>query len=445
MLAWTWLAVVLVTMPAAAFSGNQAADNPLSPGTKRIARERGLSLQDFYEKYADKQIPVIIEDTAHTYENMTAANLKDVCGNKEVSVARRVKKDQDTWAGIDWESAGKLGDVMQNPGLGEGQGTVGVFDWSLARHCPEMLKKHYSVPKYVAQDYLQRIPHSYKNFYRDAWPSLFVGADTTFGACHKDVFGSAFWQYVIEGEKEWHIVDNPEGTDFYGGAEGETVNHYHDIVAPGELLIIPGNCFHQVRNKGITLSLAGNYVGRGNLGTMRQELEKGLKNGGGEYYRQTNDQILRQPDFDYSVDVNRGDMTWAEFRNQAPKHRVTGYTAIVSGAGSVEVNGRYEPAGKHSGAHQFEMRKDGRIFELFKVDTHTGWWNIIERFEKDGKVSFGTVVYGAKGDSAQDIFPPAHDWGSTDKREGWLGTAPGPGVTVERILEPVDDLRREEL
>ena len=131
-------------------------------------------------------------------------------------------------------------------------------------------------------------------------------------------------------------------------------------------------------------------------------------------------------------------------RNQAPKHRATGYTAIVSGAGSAEVNGRYEPAGKHSGAHQFEMRKDGRIFELFKVDPQDGWWNIIERFEKDGKVSFGTVVYGAKGDSAQDL-PPAHDWGSTDKREGWLGTAPGPGVTVERILEPVDDLRREEL
>ena len=441
----TWLGVVLVAMPAMAFWNTAEAGDPLSPGTKRVARERGLSLRDFYEKYADKQLPVIIEDTAHTYVNMTAANLKDVCGQKSVSVARRVKKDKDTWAGIEWDDAGKLADVMQDPGLGEGQGTVGIFDWSLAIHCPAMLEKHYSVPKYVAQDYLQRIPHDRKNFYRDAWPSLFVGADTTFGACHKDVFGSAFWQYVIAGEKEWHIVDNPEGTDFYGGAEGETVNHYHDIVAPGELLIIPGNCFHQVRNRGITLSLAGNYVGRGNLGTMRQELDKALKTGGGQYYDQTRDQILLEPDFDFSVDLNRGDMTWAEFRDQAPKHRTAGYAAIVSGAGSDEVNGRYDPAGRHSGAHQFEMRKDGRFFELFKVEAGNKWWNIIERFENNGKVTFSDVIYGAEGANAIDLFPPARGWGSADKREGWLGTGTGPSIKIERIMEPVDTTAKEEL
>ena len=101
----------------------------------------------------------------------------------------------------------------------------------------------------------------------DSWPSLFVGFNGTYGGCHKDLCGTSFWQYVIEGEKEWHITEDLAYTDFYLEPDAR-LHHWHDIVGPGELLIIPGDCWHQVRNKGTTLSLAGNFVGRGQLGTF---------------------------------------------------------------------------------------------------------------------------------------------------------------------------------
>ena len=87
----------------------------------------------------------------------------------------------------------------------------------------------------------------------------------------------------------------------------------------------------------------------------------------------------------------------------------------------------------------------GRFFELFKVEAGNKWWNIIERFENNGKVTFSDVIYGAEGANAIDLFPPARGWGSADKREGWLGTGTGPSIKIERIMEPVDTTAKEEL
>ena len=46
-----------------------------------------------------------------------------------------------------------------------------------------------------------------------------LGENNSFGGLHIDVFGSAFWQYVIDGRKEWHImspvVDFPADYSFF--------------------------------------------------------------------------------------------------------------------------------------------------------------------------------------------------------------------------------------
>ena len=177
-------------------------------GTLRIPRERNLSLKDYYEKYEDTQTPVIIEDYSAAFAGMSESNIKDVCGARNVSIARRVDAKEGNWANIEWYNHGPLSSTWDEIHamreevrvLLEGK-MIGVFDWALQKQCPELLEKHFIVPKYFAQDYLQRVHHSIDLNYRDSWPSLFIGVDGTYGGTHRDTFGSAFWMYVLSGAK----------------------------------------------------------------------------------------------------------------------------------------------------------------------------------------------------------------------------------------------------
>lgn len=282
----------------------------------RIPREKNLSLKDYFQKYAATQTPVIIEDYEDIFREMNTRNIVEVCGDVTASVARKAF-GQGKWADLEWHSHGSLKRAMRdiaelnNTGHnGSDSQVVGIFDWSLQKKCPELLNKHFTVPKYFAQDFLQRVPHDKELNYRDVWPSLFMGVHGTYGSIHRDVFGSAFWMFVIEGAKEWHIVNSVEGTDMFSPS-GE-IRHYHDVVQKGQLLIIPGHQWHQVRNHGLTLSLAGNFVSEGNFDTMKEEV---TKNGNdGSYYKQVKNFLLDK-DFNTVVDYDLGDLSWHEFRN----------------------------------------------------------------------------------------------------------------------------------
>jgi len=59
---------------------------------------------------------------------------------------------------------------------------------------------------------------------------LFLLEPGSFGAPHVDSFGSAFWQFVVEGAKEWHIVDAYEDTNLFPGH----FSHYRGVVHAGE-------------------------------------------------------------------------------------------------------------------------------------------------------------------------------------------------------------------
>jgi hypothetical protein len=413
---------------AAGAGGEPGADElpPLSPGTRRLPRARAPSLLEFWESYADQQQPVIIEDYGTCFADMSVANIEAVCGRKQVSVARRnAQYDPGQWAGIKWSGDGELKSVLAKllrDADGGNDTALGVFDWSLAKHCPELLERHLRVPKFFAQDYMQRVPPALPLNYRDSWPSLFVGRNGTFGGLHKDVFGSAFWQYVVQGEKEWHIVDATDGRSFFGARARTAVAHWHDVVRPGEMVYIPGNSAHQVRNVGNTVSLAGNFISRGNLESVRAEVFK--DSSPGSYYRQLQTSLLAPGAIDLSVDAAVGDMPWRTFKTQWEGVAEQVVPLTVSGAGSDEVNGEYHLAGMHGGAPQFVLRKDRRTFELFKV-RNSGWWNIQEYDSTAGK--YHKVHYGALqlGDG-----PPQRGWHGTANMKTWRGALPNPLVDV---------------
>ena len=304
----------------------------LLPGALRIPRRSALSLQAFFEEYADLQTPVIVTDYTPSFANMTRANIRSFCGSKIVALSRRASKPESHWAGMDYDYDTKttLGDFMDKVDGGHKvpRGVVGIFDWPIPSFCVELLSRHFLVPKYVAQDFLQRVPARSPMPYRDvAWPSLFVGVDGSYGLAHFDMLGFAFWQYVIEGEKEWHIAENPAGSEFnpehapgidFFRPDGKPSAHptqYHDVVRAGELLLMPGNRLHQARNLGTTLSLTGNYVSRGSLITLRAALSADeARHGFLPDIYQTLNATLLHPDFDTKVDLDGGDLSWAAFK-----------------------------------------------------------------------------------------------------------------------------------
>ena len=75
-----------------------------------------------------------------------------------------------------------------------------LFDWSLLVNCPD-LAKELKIPKYFANDFLQRTPSG--SLYRDSWPSLFIAPAGITSELHVDAFGSNFWMALFEGQKRY--------------------------------------------------------------------------------------------------------------------------------------------------------------------------------------------------------------------------------------------------
>jgi hypothetical protein len=136
---------------------------------------------------------------------------------------------------------------------------------------------------------------------------------------------------VIDGKKEWHITsplgDFPAGYSFFEPNEVESnVVHYHGVVNPGEFIYIPGNCPHQVKNIGNTVAIAGNVVSTTEMNSMRKEISGSDR----KYYMELQNTLLLET-FDRSIDPSRGDMSWAEYKEQYKEYDQSIYTGHALG------------------------------------------------------------------------------------------------------------------
>lgn len=304
--------------------------------SKEIPRISAPSVKTFIQDYAMKGIPVIITNYSDVFQNMTEQNIIETCGKKWVSIAKTRNTTLDKpgskhrWANVDRSGGGNhLFKIANDIILGtneEDQSYYGVFDWPLSRNCPEVLKKYYKVPKYIAQDFMQRVPKEVELNYRDSWPSFFLAQSNSYGGLHRDVFGSAFWQYVISGKKEWHVLSPFLNLEDINLVEPSHVQ-YTAIVEAGEFIYIPGNSPHQVKNIGKTSALAGNMISIDSF----PEMEKEITGSYSSYYMQLQKTLL-QPDFDRSFNWNQEDITWDEFKNPKlkPRQKVIIHTYIVN-------------------------------------------------------------------------------------------------------------------
>jgi len=269
-----------------------------------IERISAPSLRDFMD-YAMQSKPVIITNYSAPFENMTREHILNTCGHLSVKISK-FNKNIDTWANLETVRTVNMKNFMNSK---ENTSEVGIFDYPLPRMCPEMLES-WTVPKYFVQDFFQRVKK--KGFhYKTSWPSLFFGLPDSFGGLHRDSGGTAFWQYVIEGKKDWRVLNTMQEITF--NFFGDKTRIWEGVVEPGEFIYIPGNCPHQVKNIGETLAMSGNIISKDSIETMKAEVWLRRKREFYPPYEMLYDTIM-QPGFDTSFSYDVEDSTWQEFK-----------------------------------------------------------------------------------------------------------------------------------
>ena len=158
----------------------------------------------------------------------------------------------------------------------------------------EHLKKpFYSVPCYFQDDWLN--DHWLKNeSFQDAisdYRFVYMGPKGTCTPFHKDVYSSYSWSANIIGEKEWILVHpekenlvrqnnklpydiNPllQDRDF-----AMQVNPLKVIQRTGQVMFVPSDWMHQVRNIKDTISINHNWMNACNLSSVWSSLLKALR------------------------------------------------------------------------------------------------------------------------------------------------------------------------
>jgi hypothetical protein len=202
-----------------------------------------------------------------------------------------------------------------------GKVTLMLHDFSLGIHCPK-LANFTLVPKLFADDIMQRIPvHSTLpswRYFRDYWPSLFLGSQGSGSAIHADWAGTSAWMGMLAGSKRWRIVPPVERPLLDEGplnifalslseeikpaeVAGDATSHpdlrpndaevlsmlsiYECVLREGEVLFVPPESAHQVENlETPTAAIASNFVDIAGLESFKRRLrDRAMIGGAGEY------------------------------------------------------------------------------------------------------------------------------------------------------------------
>ena len=218
-----------------------------------------------------------------------------------------------------------------------------LFDWSLAQHCPQLLRDELVVPRWFCNDLLQRTAPG--SLWREAWPSLFLGPRGSRCALHVDTGGTHFFMMLFEGEKRWtlfpptaapllrpsyrHGHDAAFGCDPHaaaactGAAEEEAddaappllrhLDRYEVTLRAGEILFVPAGVPHAVTNLSHTAAISANFVLEDNLELCREECAVAAA------HDPEAARLLAQLDsasLDARMDLDVGHQSWREFKRE---------------------------------------------------------------------------------------------------------------------------------
>lgn len=118
--------------------------------------------------------------------------------------------------------------------------------------------------------------------YADSWPSLFVGRSGTSSAVHVDANATHFAMALAVGRKRWRIwrpndvsalaprFANEDSDDLVFDNEAACEPAYEADQLPGDLLVVPSNSPHAVKNIELSIGVALNFVDASNRDAFQE-------------------------------------------------------------------------------------------------------------------------------------------------------------------------------
>ncbi|MEH2405969.1 cupin-like domain-containing protein [Nostoc sp.] len=216
-----------------------------------VERRSNLSYNEFIKEYASISKPVILTDAMKDWtatKKWTFDFLKSECGAMEC----HVKVDN-----LDTQEVMSIADYIDYITAGNKERRLYLANWFISYH-PNLLED-YREPIYFP-NWLLRLPRELLRKYEFDNPELFIGHKDTSVGLHKDPNNGSAWLGIIRGRKQI-VLFTPDQEEFlYGGKVnvfnpdlekfplyGNT-NPVEVILEPGEILYIPLNWWHHVRN-----------------------------------------------------------------------------------------------------------------------------------------------------------------------------------------------------
>jgi len=287
---------------------------------------RTFTFEDYYQNFVKTERPVVITnyyDRMYS-TNWTLSHMAKHCAGQEAAL-KKYDPEATTWANLAPVEDTTVDRFVERVLSGEAKDEY-LFDFSIPYSCPTLLRE-FTVPKYFAQDYLQRVPDrafDEERTYKGFWPSLFIGTGNTQSGLHVDAIQSHFWMGLIEGHKRWAVVNRDEipflyptpNTKNFGIGSLFTMNVtqfplaskatvWETVLGPGEVLYVPGGSAHEVRNLDTILAISMNYLDEYNLeraiGYLNGELA-GVRN------------YFMNPKFIHAVPSDQKDLPWKKYK-----------------------------------------------------------------------------------------------------------------------------------
>eukprot|EP01123_Difflugia_compressa_P010045 TRINITY_DN3556_c0_g1_i1.p1 TRINITY_DN3556_c0_g1~~TRINITY_DN3556_c0_g1_i1.p1 ORF type:complete len:528 (+),score=76.90 TRINITY_DN3556_c0_g1_i1:113-1696(+) len=288
---------------------------------------RQLSYKEFYLKYVKNQKPVIITNyfSRMFSTNWTLDEISYHCGHRNTCL-QHFDPNRNSWGNLySDKNETNVGEFIERV-KSNSAGSSYLFDWSIPRNCPSLLKS-YTVPKYFATDFFQRVPDPIwgeTGGYKYTWPSLFIGGGETRSGLHVDAVNSHFWMAMILGHKRWGVV-TPDDVPFLYPNPGQNTFLIDDIfdvdpriyplvgiakiweavLEPGDMIFVPGGSAHQIRNLDTIMSMSMNFIDAENFERSTNMLR---------LTRPAVQRYMIHPSFPKGVPSNQKDLHWEEFK-----------------------------------------------------------------------------------------------------------------------------------
>lgn len=248
-----------------------------------VERRSHLSYDEFVQEYASVGKPVIITDVMQDWKAMKKWTL-NFFKSQYGSIEYVVKNDKN-----EERALMTIADYIDYMSVKDSDECLYLANWVVSYY-PELLED-YKEPVYFS-NWFQRLPRKLLQKYEYDNPEIFIGHKGTSVGLHKDPSSCAAWLGLISGRKKI-IFFTPDQKDVLYEGKIDAFNPNLEkfplyakakpvevTLEPGEIIYIPPNWWHQVKNLENSIGMGNIFVNECNSELVFQSfLEKSLIKG----------------------------------------------------------------------------------------------------------------------------------------------------------------------